>query len=71
MLLTFRTCVISFHHALKATTTKQKEKAMTATLELTAREVFAAEFNALLNNIEVTVVPAVNYPKRDFSGFTL
>lgn len=45
---------------------------MTATIELDLdREVFAAEFNALLNNIEVIVVPAVNYPERDFSGFTL
>lgn len=35
------------------------------------REIFAAEFNALLDDIEFTVIPATIYPERDFSDFTL
>ena len=35
------------------------------------RAAFAAEFNALLNDIEFAVIPASVYPERDFSSFTL
>lgn len=35
------------------------------------RAAFAAKFNALLDDIEWIILPAIVLPERDFSDFTL